>query len=62
MFLSVQLIGLRCIVNTPSKPFPPHVMIYAPYLKKADIGVPAEHVRSHSNAWVLNEGRDDAYS
>jgi hypothetical protein len=37
-------------------------MIYAPYLKKADIGVPAEHVRSHSNAWVLNEGRDDAYS
>jgi hypothetical protein len=41
--------------------YPPHVMIYAPYLKNADIGVPAEHVRGLSNAWVLNEGRPDAY-
>lgn len=41
--------------------YPPHVMIYAPYLKNADIGVPAEQVRSHSNAWVLNEGKPDAY-
>lgn len=41
--------------------YPPHVMIYAPYLKNAEIGVPAEHVRSHSDIWVLNEGRPDAY-
>ena len=41
--------------------YPPHVMIYPPYLKNADIGVPTEHVRGLTNAWVLNEGRPDAY-
>ena len=39
----------------------PHVMIYTPYPKNADIGVPAERVRSQSNACVLNEGRPGAY-
>jgi hypothetical protein len=41
--------------------YPPHVMIYAPYLKNSDLGVTAERVRSHSDVWVLNEGRPDAY-
>jgi hypothetical protein len=41
--------------------YPPHVMIYAPYLRNADIGVPPQLVRSTRNPWILNEGRPDAY-
>jgi hypothetical protein len=41
--------------------YPPHVMIYAPYLKNADIGVRPDQVRSKTFIWVLNEGRPDAY-
>jgi hypothetical protein len=59
--LSPEFIALDAKTGAPRILYPPHVMIYAPYLKNSDIGVPAEHVRSHSDVWVLNEGRPDAY-
>jgi len=40
--------------------FPAHVMVYAPYLKNADIGS-TKHFGSVDVPWVLNEGRPDAY-
>jgi hypothetical protein len=40
--------------------YPPHVMVYAPYLLNADIGVPKEFVRSTTHVWVEAEGKPDA--
>lgn len=40
--------------------FPPHVMIYAPYLKNTDVGS-EEQFGSTEVPWVHNEGRPDAY-
>ena len=40
--------------------FPPHVMLYAPYLKNSDIG--AEDSRGSTHLpWILNEGKPNAY-
>lgn len=44
-----------------SKVFPPHMMFYAPYLKNADIGAKPEHFNSHSQLFVLDEGKPGAY-
>ena len=41
--------------------YPPHIMIYAPYLRNAEIGVSPQQVRSSSHIWVSHEGRPDAY-
>jgi hypothetical protein len=38
-----------------------HVMVYAPFLKNADIGVSADQQWSPSHVWVQYEGRPDAY-
>lgn len=40
--------------------FPPHVMVYAPYLRNEDIGVSKEFVRSTTHVWVEAEGKPDA--
>ena len=41
--------------------YPPHYMVYAPYLKNADIGAQPAHLGSPHHPWVLNEGQPDAY-
>ena len=41
--------------------FPPHVMVYAPYLKNPDIGALPEHRGSQSQPWILNEGKPYGY-
>jgi hypothetical protein len=38
-----------------------HVMVYAPFLKNADIGVSRDQQWSPSHVWVQYEGRPDAY-
>ncbi|MBI2679578.1 MAG: hypothetical protein HYX25_01060 [Candidatus Solibacter usitatus] len=38
-----------------------HIMVYAPFLKNADIGVTADQQWSPSHVWVQYEGRPDAY-
>jgi hypothetical protein len=40
--------------------YPPHVMVYAPFLRNADIGVSKEFVRSTTHVWVESEGKPDA--
>lgn len=40
--------------------FPPHVMIYAPYLKNTDVGS-EKSFGSTEVPWVHNEGKPDAY-
>lgn len=40
--------------------YPPHVMVYAPFLRNADIGVSKEFVRSTTHVWVEDEGKPDA--
>ncbi len=40
--------------------FPPHVMVYAPYLRNEDIGVSKELVRSTTHVWVEAPGKPDA--
>lgn len=40
--------------------FPPHVMVYAPYLRNEDIGVSKAFVRSTTHVWVEAEGKPDA--
>ena len=37
--------------------FPPHVMFYAPHMKKSDIGGRPEHLGSESQPFILNEGK-----
>ena len=39
----------------------PHIMVYAPYLKNADIGVAPEQVWRPDRVWIQYEGRPDAY-
>ena len=41
--------------------FAPHVMLYAPYMKNADIGALPEHRGSEAQPWILNEGKPWAY-
>ena len=41
--------------------YPPHVMIYAPYRRNADIGNAPSDFGSMTRPWILNEGRPDAY-
>jgi hypothetical protein len=41
--------------------YPPHVMIYAPYIKNSDIGATSAQRGSTIFPWVLHEGQPDAY-
>lgn len=41
--------------------FVPHVMFYAPYLKNSDIGSLPQHTNSHSQLFIISEGKPDAY-
>lgn len=41
--------------------FPPHLMFYAPYLKNSDVGSKPEHFNSHSQLFILDEGKPGAY-
>ena len=41
--------------------YPPHYMVYAPYVKNSDIGALPSHLGSTHHPWVLNEGEPDAY-
>jgi hypothetical protein len=51
------------IYNPGGKAFhyPPHVMVFAPYLKNSDIGARKEDFGSTAVPWVLKEGAPDAY-
>jgi hypothetical protein len=40
--------------------YPPHVMVYAPFLRNEDIGVSKRFVRSTTHVWVESEGKPDA--
>lgn len=40
--------------------YPPHVMVYAPFLRNEDIGVSKQFVRSTSHVWVEDPGKPDA--
>ncbi|GLQ89067.1 hypothetical protein [Dyella flagellata] len=40
--------------------YPPHVMVYAPFLRNEDIGVSKQFVRSPSHVWVEASGKPDA--
>lgn len=40
--------------------YPPHVMVYAPFLRNEDIGVPKQFVRSTTHVWVEAPGKPDA--
>lgn len=40
--------------------YPPHVMVYTPFLRNEDIGVPKEFVRSTTHVWVEAPGKPDA--
>lgn len=40
--------------------YPPHVMVYAPFLRNADIGVSKNFVRSTTHVWVESPGKPDA--
>ncbi|MFK2875790.1 hypothetical protein [Rhodanobacter hydrolyticus] len=40
--------------------YPPHVMVYAPFLRNEDIGVPKQFVRSTTHVWVEASGKPDA--
>lgn len=40
--------------------YPPHVMVYAPFLRNEDIGVSKQFVRSTTHVWVEAPGKPDA--
>jgi hypothetical protein len=40
--------------------YPPHVMVYAPFLRNEDIGVAKQFIRSTHHVWVEAEGKPDA--
>jgi len=40
--------------------YPPHVMVYAPFLRNEDIGVSKQFVRSTTHVWVEASGKPDA--
>ncbi|HEV2540577.1 MAG TPA: hypothetical protein VGU03_12875 [Frateuria sp.] len=40
--------------------YPPHVMVYAPFLRNEDIGVPKQFVRSTTHVWVEAPGKPEA--
>ncbi|WP_284396788.1 hypothetical protein [Dyella lipolytica] len=40
--------------------YPPHVMVYAPFLRNEDIGVSKQFVRSTTHVWVEAAGKPDA--
>ncbi|GLQ99378.1 hypothetical protein [Dyella mobilis] len=40
--------------------YPPHVMVYAPFLRNEDIGVAKPFVRNPSHVWVEAPGKPDA--
>jgi hypothetical protein len=51
------------IYNPGGKAFhyPPHVMVFAPYVKNSDIGARKEDLGSTAVPWILKEGAADAY-
>ena len=46
--------------NVPRHVYP-HIMVYAPYLKNAGIGVAPEQVWRPNRVWIQYEGPPDAY-
>lgn len=59
--LSNDLIAYDAKTATTRMLYPPHIMIYAPYVTNDDIGVSKAFVRNFSHVWVEMPGRPDSY-
>ncbi|WIG56610.1 MAG: hypothetical protein OJF61_002398 [Rhodanobacteraceae bacterium] len=58
--LSRDFVKLDPKTGKPMVLYLPHVMVYAPFLRNQDIGVPKQFVRSTTHVWVEAPGKPDA--